>query len=433
MQRATEPAWKISLADRLRFVMYVVLAQWHPAKIADYRAALILFAVLSPTVGQESVPARFLFSSQGRVGMACVDPPSVRYLDLNEPHQRTWQPGPILPQGRGSVLLSMEQRKDGPGRPFDKFYAETRTHLWLYDFERASLQEIGAEHRLAPFVTPQLLLADGRLLVQVIRDGKGQLYSIELDGTDPRVVTSAEEGLPYGLSLSPDGTRIAFHLAGPEGYQVWTANPDGTDRKRVAGQPGHLYFGTNWSPDGVWIAYVDCHFQDDPGHDWGDVCVGRADGSEHRVLTEGQAMWFGATYGDLQTRGGGSNIPAWTRDGHVLFPQRTLEAKVPWEYQANRPDTDHFNRDFKPDLARGGTTLCLAHLGDGSLMTLFPAEPGRWDFRASESPDGKWIVFCRAEVGKPPAIWVSSRDGKNAQVVTNGIDQLGADHPRWLP
>ena len=63
-----------------------------------------------------------------------------------------------------------------------------------------------------------------------------------------REFTRAGEGLPYGLSLSPDGRRVAFHLAGPEGYQVFTSNTDRSDRVRVAGTPGHPSFRTSWAP-----------------------------------------------------------------------------------------------------------------------------------------------------------------------------------------
>ena len=61
--------------------------------------------------------------------------------------------------------------------------------------------------------------------------------------------------------------RVAFHLAGPQGYQVYTSNIDGSDRTKVAAAPGHLFFGTQWSPDGQWVLYVDCVPQQDPGHD----------------------------------------------------------------------------------------------------------------------------------------------------------------------
>ena len=143
-------------------------------------------------------------------------------------------------------------------------------------------------------------------------------------------------------------------------------------------------------------------------------------------------MWFAATYGDPKNRGGGSNIVAWTRDGAILFPRRIPGSKVAWEFQPQRPDTDHFNRDFKPELARGGTEIWRLDPRDGSLTRLTPAEPPVWDFRVSESPDGRQIVFCRATIGESPAIWIMDADGGNARELTKGFNDRGADHPRWL-
>jgi hypothetical protein len=252
---------------------------------------------------------RLLFTSRGKTGIASLDGGPVRYLELDVPNQATWQPGPALGDGERIILLSMEPRRDGPGRPFEQYYTQTPTHLWIYHLTSGKLEEICTKDRLAPFVTPALLLGEDRLLIQVVKDGVGQIFSVKFDGSDRREFTRAGEGLPYGLSLSPDGRRVAFHLASPQGYQVWTANTDGTDRRLVAADPAHLYFGTSWSPDGKQVLYVDCHYQTDPGHDWADVCVGSGDGGGHRVLTNGQSMWFAATYGDEKTRGGGSNVP----------------------------------------------------------------------------------------------------------------------------
>ena len=376
---------------------------------------------------------RFFFTSQGKTGMVDAEGQGLRYFDFQVPGQATWQPGPSFADGQRVIFLSMEPRRDGPGRPFEEYYTQTPTHLWIHDLQSGALQEICDQQRLAPFVTPALLLSNERILIQVVRNKLGQIYNVRLDGTDAREFTRAGEGLPYGLSLSPNGQRVAYHLASPQGYQVWTSDLEGLNRVRVAGQAEHLYFGTSWSPDGQWILYADCLYQQDPGHDWADVCIGRPDGSEHRVLTRGQAMWFAATYGDPQTRGGGSNVPAWTRDGCILFPRRTSGAKVAWEYQPQRPDVDHFNRDYQPDLARGGTEICRLDPRDGRVTVLTPGDPPVWDFRASESPDGKHIVFCRATTGGAPAIWVMEGDGKNPRLITRGLEDRGADHPRWLP
>jgi TolB protein len=376
--------------------------------------------------------AQFFFMSQGKAGIVDVDGRGLRYLEYDKPGQATWQVGAVFPDRRRVVLLSMEPRRDGPGKPFDDYYTQTQTHLWIHDLETGSLEEICAKDRLAPFVTPALLLGEDRLLVQVVRNKVGQIFSVRLDGTDAREFTGAGEGLPYGLSLSPNGKRVAFHLASPRGYEVWTCDTDGANRVQIAAQPGHLFFGTSWSPDGRWILYVDCRPADDPGHDWADVCIGRLDGRENRVLTSGQSMWFAATYGDAKTRGGGSNVPAWTCDGSVLYPRRLPGSKVPWEYQANRADVDHFNRDFKPELARGGTEIVKLEPFGGRISVLTRSYRPVWDFRATESPDGKHVAFCRAETGGPSTIWIMDAAGKNQRMITRGIDGCGADHPRWL-
>jgi Tol biopolymer transport system component len=413
----------------------------NPGRRRFLAASCFLPALASVTGTPESAAAggdaprkaRFFFTSRGRAALVNADGSGLRYFDFDRPGQATWQVGGTFADGRRVLFLSMEPRRDGPGRPFDEYYTQTPTHLWVHDLESGSLEEVCTKERLAPFVTPALLLGDDRLLVQVVRKKVGQVFSVRLDGTDAREFTRAGEGLPYGLSLSPDGKRVAFHLAGPEGYQVWTSDTEGRDRVRVAARPGHLYFGTSWSPDGRWVLYVDCLPAEDPGHDWADVCIGRADGSGHRVLTGGQAMWFAATYGDPKTRGGGSNVPAWARDGSIVFPRRLPGSKVPWEFQPNRPDHDHFNRDYKPDLARGGTEICRLDPRDGRVTALTSSRPPVWDFRASESPDGRYIAFCRAETGGAPAIWVMDADGGNPpRLITRGVDGLGADHPRWF-
>jgi TolB protein len=373
-----------------------------------------------------------LFTSQGKTARINVDGSGLEYFDFTVPNQATWQPCEIFPDGRRLIFLSMEPRRDVDGKSFDEYYTQTPTHLWIYHLATKGLEEICTKERMAVFVTPALLLHDERLLIQVVRNGVGQIYNVRLDGSDPREFTKAEDGFPYGLSLSPDGQRVAFHLATATGYQVWTADLNGGQRQVIAADPQHLYFGTSWSPDGKSILFVDCRYRDDPGHDWADVCVGKPDGSKHRVVTSGQAMWFAATYGDPETRGGGSNLPAWTHDGKILFPRRHPGSKVAWEYQPQRPDTDHFNRDYKPELARGGTEICRLDPRDGSIQPLTQNERATWDFRAVESPDGQWIAFCRAAVGKAPALWVMKSNGSGARQLTCGWNDLGADHPRWL-
>ena len=377
--------------------------------------------------------ARFFFTSQGKTVMMNADGSGMRSLEFDVPDQATWQPAGFFADGHRVLLLSMEPRRDGPGKPFDEYYHRTPTHIWIYDLDRGTLEEIATRHQLAVFYTPQLLIEDERILVQVVRDKVAQTFNMNLDGTDAREFTRAGEGMPYGLSLSPDGGRVAYHLASPLGYQIWTSDLEGGNRILVAGGPGHLYFCPQWSPGGQWLAFQDCLHRQDPGHDWSDLYLCRPDGSEHRLLTKGQSLWFAATYGPPENRGGGSNTPVWTHDGKILVSRRLAGSKAAWEFQADRPDTDHFNRDFKPELACGGTEICRIDPRDGAAERLTRSDPPVWDFRQSESPDGTRLIFCRAETGGVPAIWVADADGRNPRVLTKGLDNRGADHPRWVP
>lgn len=389
-------------------------------------------AVFVTRLDASDSPPQLLFTTQGKSARINVDGSDLQYFDFNVSNQATWQPGPIFPDGKRLIFLSMEPRRDGAGKSFEEYYTQTPTHLWIHYLDSGELREICTLDRLAPFITPALLINEDRILVQVVRNKVGQIYNVRLDGSDRREFTRPGEGLPYGLSLSPDGRRVAFHLASSSGYQVWTSATDGSERQLVAAHPDHLYFGVKWSPDGESVLYADCLYGSDPGHDWADVCVGKADGSQHRALTTDQSMWFAATYGGRDTRGGGSNVPTWTHDGHILFPRRIPGSKVAWEFQPQRPDVDHFNRDFKPELARGGSGICRLDPRDGTCEMLTGHEEGVWDFRAAESPDGRWIAFCRAKTGETPALWVMKSDGSQPRELTRGWQDQGVDHPQWL-
>lgn len=380
-------------------------------------------------------PNRLFFVSAGKTCVIRSDGTGFKALEFDVPNQATWQPAGFFPDGRRVLFLSMEPRRDGPGRPFDEYYTQTPTHIWSYDLDSGSLVELCTRERMAVFETPALLVGSDRILVQVVKNKVGQIWNMNLDGTDAREFTRANEGFPYGLSLSPDGRRVAFHTAGPSphSYRIWTSDVDGGNRVLVAGHPDHLYFGPMWSPDGQWLAWVDCRHKSDPGHDWADVCVGRPDGRDVRTLTEGQVHWFGATYGGPTQRAGGSNMMAWTHEGRLLFSRKLPGTKVPWEYQANRPDTDHFNRDWKPEASSGGTEICRLDPVSGLVSALTRNQPPRWDLRASESADGREVVFLRCATGELPSLWVMRPDGTRQRMISTGIDGKGADHPRWVP
>ncbi|MCL5995659.1 MAG: serine/threonine protein kinase [Chloroflexi bacterium] len=368
------------------------------------------------------------FSSRGRIGLIRPDGTGLRYLSFDVPGQVSWQLGPAFDDGRRFVVTSYEE-----GKPWEH---QVRTHLYIYDAISQSLDEIATRDRSVPMLLCSALLPGGqRMVAAPFIDHEQRIVTMNLDGSDVVELTQQGEGFAYCVTPSPDGMRLVYHITGPGDlpYRICVTNIDGKHKTSVAHHPDHLYFGPVWSPDGEWLAYQDCHFKADPGHDWADLCVSRPDGSARRILTQGQCQWFGTSYGTPETRGGGSELPQWSPDGQTVTHTRaTPGAQTPWVFQPQRPDSDHFNRDYLPEQARGGTQICLINPFNGQVVELTAAQPGVWDFRARWSPDGSHIAFSRARVGEPCELWIMAADGSRQCLLARGVDDLGADHARWI-
>ena len=360
----------------------------------------------------------------------------VWYPGLEVPGMNSWGWGPVFEDRRRVILSSYE-----PGKAWE---GNVRVHLWIYDLEEDRLlEEIALKSRPAPFMGCTHILPGGeRLVTNPVIDGKQRIWTMDLDGSDPHEITGAEDGFVYGVQISPDRRRFAYHatfLAGRDSYCIFVSDLDGGNRVEVAAAQDHLYFGPMWSPDGKWLIYQDCHYPDDPGHDWADLCLGSPGGPDgpggvaHRKVTTGQRQWFATSYGNPDSRGSGSNMAQWTPDGKKVTCTRAEPgSRTAWPYQAQRPDTDHFNREYYPDEARGGTAICLLDPFSGEESEFIQFEERVWNFRSAWSPDGTQFAFCRAEVGSPSGIWLVDADGGNARMLTDGYENLGADHPVWV-
>ena len=272
-------------------------------------------------------------------------------------------------------------------------------------------------------------------------DGESRLFSCALDGSALTPVTQAGDGYTYGETLSPAHDRLAFHAVdGREKpappYTIFTTDLDGARRTLVDRTPGHYNFGPNWSPDGRWLSYLKCNIARWPGHEWADLWLARADGSERRALTSDESQWFSTSYGPPAARGSGSNLPRWSPTRPIIAHSRaSAGARPAWEWAAARPDTDHFNRDYRPDLARGGAQLVLfAPFDNGApLRELTPLRAHVWDFRPAWNSDGSRLAFIRANVGGPARLCVMRPDGTEERELSAGENDLGADHPVFLP
>lgn len=375
--------------------------------------------------------SRVFFASDRRVGVIQADGSGECYPEFSVPNQALWHLEFVLPGGRQAVLLSQE----APRNPRAAYHdpdgqAHARTHLWLYDFGDQSLREIGV---------PSLMRAAGvlpggqRLLISGNIDHVTYLFSVDLDGGN-RADIFTGPGFAYGASVSPDGRQAAYHITGAPGrpgYEIYAIELGSGQRTLIAGDDEFLHFGPLWSPDGQWLLYQRCLYRQDPGHERSDVCVSRADGAEHRVLTAGQSHWFATSFGTPERRGSGSNMPVWSPDGRVTCALLLSGSRTAWQWAADRPDTDHFNRDYRPDLARGGTRICTIDPATGVITPITDDEPPAWSFRLAWSPSGDRLSFVRAEVGRASELWVMDAAGGSRRRLTGGRGGAGVDHPRW--
>ena len=118
------------------------------------RTFLNLIAPIVVPASNASAPPhvqRLFFTSQGKTVLINADGSGQHAFEFKVPEQVTWQPGPFLSDGKRVIFLSMEQRRDGPGKPFEEYYTQTPTHLWIYDLDKKRLTEIATKDRLAVF------------------------------------------------------------------------------------------------------------------------------------------------------------------------------------------------------------------------------------------------------------------------------------------
>ena len=369
------------------------------------------------------------FRSDKRIGAIQPDGAGECHLEFPIPNQACWQMGMGLRDGRMAVLWSQEP----PRNPSADFEAKdglkyAKTHMWLYDFAEGIPREI--------FMGPVgELPGSGRLLGSRNVDNVTDLFTCDLDGGGRETIYTGP-GLAYGTTLSPDGAKAAFHIVGVPGkasYEIYVIELATRKCILIASDPEYLNFGPAWSPDSRWVLYQRCAYRRDPGHERADICISRADGAEHRLLTTGQRHWFGTSYGPAENHGDGSSLPAWSPDGRwITFTRCLPDSQTAWVYRPDRPDTDHFNRDHRPDLARGGTEICLIDPNTGEITPITHYDPPTWNFRCVWSPDSSRLAFARADVGCVPGLWVMDVDGGNQRLLTRGLHDRGADHYQWL-
>lgn len=104
--------------------------------------------------------------------------------------------------------------------------------------------------------------ADGRIVFQ--QDSTGEIWTIEPDGSDPKLVASPSDANSYDTepAWSPNGQQIVFtEYNNNAPARLWLVNSGGTNRHLLfTDDPAYGDAQANWSPDGKSLIFRRCNF-----------------------------------------------------------------------------------------------------------------------------------------------------------------------------
>jgi Tol biopolymer transport system component len=264
------------------------------------------------------------------------------------------------------------------------------------------------------------------------RDGNGEIYVMDADGSNIRRLTRWRlwDGYP---TWSPDGSQIAYYsYLSDKDWVIKVINVDGGDPRQLTDN-GICDGAPHWSPEGSQIAYssdADC------AGDHREIYVMNADGSEQQNLTRDPADDFGSSWSpDSQ-----QIVFTSDRDGNLeIYVLDVARA----EQRVGDPQrlTDNLAQDYMPAWSPDGTQIAFVSHRDGNdeiyLMDMDGGNVQRLtndnadDWFPTWSLDGTQLLFNSKRDGGDLDVYVMNRDGTNVRRLT---DSPGQDfNAVWQP
>lgn len=242
-----------------------------------------------------------------------------------------------------------------------------------------------------------------------------QIWTMNVDGTNPTQLTTPAQGTNRPGSWSPDGSQIVFQTNRTGNDEIFKMNADGSNPVNLtnfpapAGQPGSRGFDRfpAWSPDGTKILWRSDRSANP------DLWTMNPDGSAQTQLTSNPSEESG---------------PAWSLDGkQIAFHTdrdafgigRTLHRNLEI-YRMNADGSGPTRLTFNDFSGGGGGTTGVGAGADLTGYDLFPA----W------SPQGDRIVF---HSGRALEFRDSGQTGIEAQWEVYTLEAVTGEGPGGSP
>lgn len=317
-----------------------------------------------------------------------------------------------------------------------------------------------------------------------------QLYTASLEGGAPRQLTEHPWGV-WDYAVHPQGEGIIYSLLREDGgSDLWRMERDGTDQRLLLGCPEAACLNPAWSPDGRLVAYERRDlWADGPNLDPKAGCIWLLDleeGEERPLfdydvplhspvwapqgerlayaspLLPGLEVYQPATEALQQFGNEWGAVPVWSPDGdHLVVPElmlageelvvRLVRIDLEGEEMVDISGDDDFVKDASPAWSPGGGWIAFGRQfldaerwtpgrqlwltrPDASEAYPLLVEPTGDLFAFAWRPDGAALAYLRSDLSEGPqpvpdvSVWVYDMVGREPlKVADDGV------LPGWLP
>lgn len=308
--------------------------------------------------------------------------------------------------------------------------------LWVASAEGTSLRPLTGlivyEARWSP---------SGNQIAYVPYAAQKEVRIARSDGTDSRTLATVE-GLAYGLSWYPDGSRLIFSVWTEDRATLWEVSANGTGLHMLFPEwSDHSQWYGSWTPDGKYLVFMAL---DLANYNRWDIWALRKGGG---LFGSSRNTPVRLTTGPLRI-----NRPVVSRDGKRIFFYGVLDRVELVRYDSNTKEWVPYLSGLSAeqlDFSSDGKSLAFVSFPDGNLfrsdkdgghkLQLSPKlqamRPFFLGFNPRFSPDGTQIAFAGSRrPNEPGRVYVESTDGSGLHTVTNG--ECGRDgewNPVWSP